>query len=205
MNEFLTFTFELFVITALIAANGFFVATEFALVKVRAGQLRPLAKTGGWRVKFALKATENLGKALSATQLGITLTSLGLGWIGEPFVAHRLEPLLGHMGIANAATVNSISFALAFGLITSFHIVLGELGPKWLAIQRPMTVTLNASAPLLVFYWVFFRSSGCSMSRRTNCSTGPDSSPPERATTISAPRNSNMSSAMRATRIPATP
>ena len=156
MNEFLTFTFELFVITALNAANGFFVATEFALVKVRAGQLRPLAKTGGWRVKFALKATENLGKALSATQLGITLTSLGLGWIGEPFVAHRLEPLLGHMGIANAATVNSISFALAFGLITSFHIVLGELGPKWLAIQRPMTVTLNASAPLLVFYWVFF-------------------------------------------------
>ncbi|MSU65587.1 MAG: HlyC/CorC family transporter [Opitutus sp.] len=156
MSEFLSFAFELFVIIALVAANGFFVATEFALVKVRTGQLRPLAKTGGWRVKFALQATENLGKALSATQLGITLASLGLGWIGEPFVANRLEPLLWRMGIANAATVNSISFAFAFGLITVFHIVLGELGPKWLAIQRPMAVTLNASAPLLVFYWVFF-------------------------------------------------
>ena len=128
MKEFLAIAFEVVVILGLVATNGFFVAAEFALVKVRASQLRPLTKTGGWRVRFALKATENLGAALSATQLGITLTSLGLGWIGEPYVAHRLEPLLARVGIANATTVNSISFALAFGLITFFHIVIGELG-----------------------------------------------------------------------------
>src|SRR3954463_15032019 len=117
MSEALKFAFELFVILALVCANGFFVAAEFALVKVRASQLRPLEKTGGWRVKFALRATQHLDAALSATQLGITLASLGLGWIGDPFIAHRLEPLLARWGITDAGTVSSISFAVAFGVI----------------------------------------------------------------------------------------
>src|ERR1041385_4234410 len=99
MSEALKFAFELGVIFALVFANGFFVAAEFALVKVRASQLRPLAKSGGWRVQFALRATEHLDAALSATQLGIPLASLGLGWLGEPFVAHRIEPLLNWLGI----------------------------------------------------------------------------------------------------------
>ena len=88
---------EILVVLVLVIANGFFVATEFALVKIRASQLRPMIKAGGWRVRFALKATENLDAALSDTQLGVTLASLGLGWVGEPVIAHRVAPLrLGH-------------------------------------------------------------------------------------------------------------
>jgi CBS domain containing-hemolysin-like protein len=156
MSEALKFAFEIFVILALVCANGFFVAAEFALVKVRASQLRPLAKTGGWRVKFALQATDHLDAALSATQLGITLASLGLGWLGEPFVSHRIEPLLARLGVTDTGTIQSVSFAIAFALITFFHIVLGELAPKSLAIQRPKAVSLNAAAPLMFFYKVFY-------------------------------------------------
>ena len=156
MHEVLTITLEFLIIFALVFANGFFVAAEFALVKVRASQLRPMAKTGGWRVKFALRATEHLDAALSATQLGITLASLGLGWLGEPIVGHRIEPLLARFGITDPDAVKSIGFALAFALITFFHIVLGELAPKSLAIQRPKAVSLNAAAPLMIFYWLFF-------------------------------------------------
>ena len=156
MPEPLKVVLELVIILALVAANGFFVAAEFALVKVRASQLRPMLKTGGWRVKFALRATEHLDAALSATQLGITLASLGLGWLGEPFIAHRLEPVLTQLGVTDSGTVASISFALAFTLVTFMHIVLGELAPKSLAIQRPKSVSLNSAAPLMLFYWVFF-------------------------------------------------
>jgi CBS domain containing-hemolysin-like protein len=147
---------EILLVLGLVVANGFFVAAEFALVKVRASQLQPLKKTGGWRVKFALKATEHLDAVLSATQLGITLASLGLGWIGEPVIGHRLEPLLRELGITDPGAIKSISFAVAFALITFFHIVLGELAPKSLAIQRPKAVSLNAAAPLIVFYRIFF-------------------------------------------------
>ncbi|MDO8542004.1 MAG: hemolysin family protein [Opitutaceae bacterium] len=156
MREALTIAFEIFVVLALVAANGFFVAAEFALVKVRTSQLRPLQKTGGWRVKYALKATEHLDAALSATQLGITLASLGLGWLGEPFVGHRIEPLLHRLGVVDPDVTKSIGFAVAFTVITFLHIVLGELAPKSLAIQRPKSVSLNAAAPLMIFYWVFY-------------------------------------------------
>ena len=111
MTTFLGIAFETLVIFLLVAANGFFVAAEFALVKVRASQLRPLAKTGGWRVKFALRATQHLDAALSATQLGITLASLGLGWVGEPYLAHRIQPLLAHAGVSDPTAVHSIAFA----------------------------------------------------------------------------------------------
>ncbi len=157
MNTFLGITFETLVILGLVAANGFFVAAEFALVKVRASQLRPLVrKGGGWRVKFALRATEHLDAALSATQLGITLASLGLGWVGEPFLSHRIEPLLTHLGITDPTTVHSVTFAVAFAVITFLHIVFGELAPKSLAIQRAKGVTLWIAAPLMVFYYIFF-------------------------------------------------
>ncbi len=156
MTTFFGIAFETLLIVALVLANGFFVAAEFALVKVRASQLRPLVKKGGWRVKFALKATEHLDAALSATQLGITLASLGLGWMGEPYIAHRLEPLLSRWNIVEPATVSSISFAIAFATITFLHIIFGELAPKSLAIQRSKAVALWVAAPLLVFYYVFF-------------------------------------------------
>ncbi|MEO6004026.1 MAG: hemolysin family protein [Opitutus sp.] len=147
---------EVFVVLILVLANGFFVAAEFALVKVRASQLRPLAKKGGWRVKFALRATEHLDAALSATQLGITLASLGLGWVGEPYIAHRLEPLLSRWGIVDQGTVHSIAFATAFLIITFLHIIFGELAPKSLAIQRAKSITLWIAPPLMVFYYIFF-------------------------------------------------
>lgn len=156
MSEPLKVFLEIALVLGLVAANGFFVAAEFALVKVRASQLRPLKKTGGWRVKFALQATEHLDAVLSATQLGITLASLGLGWIGEPVIGHRIAPFLRNFGITDPAAISSISFASAFAIITFFHIVLGELAPKSLAIQRPKAVSINAAAPLIIFYRIFF-------------------------------------------------
>jgi CBS domain containing-hemolysin-like protein len=156
MPEAIKSLLEVLLVLALVAANGFFVAAEFALVKVRASQLRPMAKTGGWRVKFALKATEHLDSALSATQLGITLASLGLGWVGEPFVARRLTPWLADWGITDSLAVHSISFAVAFVLITFLHIVFGEQAPKMMAIQRAKAATLWLSAPLMVFHALFY-------------------------------------------------
>jgi CBS domain containing-hemolysin-like protein len=156
MTTFFDIALETLVILVLVLANGFFVAAEFALVKVRTSQLRPLAKTGGWRVKLAIKATEHLDAALSATQLGITLASLGLGWVGEPFLAKRIEPLLAQWGIVDQGTIHSVAFAIAFAVITFLHIIFGELAPKSLAIQRAKSVTLWIAAPLLVFYYIFF-------------------------------------------------
>ncbi|AOS44365.1 Magnesium and cobalt efflux protein CorC [Lacunisphaera limnophila] len=157
MNSLLGFTLEILIILGLVVANGFFVAAEFALVKVRASQLRPLAKKGraGWRLRMALKATQHLDSALSATQLGITLSSLGLGWVGEPFLAHRLEPMLANFGVTDPAAVSSIAFAIAFAIITFLHIVFGELAPKSLAIQRPKGVSLWTAGPLMFFYYLF--------------------------------------------------
>ena len=151
MRTFFGILLETLTVLALVAANGFFVAAEFALVKVRTSQLRPLEKTGGWRVKAAIKASEHLDAALSATQLGITLASLGLGWIGEPFLAHRLAPVLAMVGVTDPTAVTSISFALAFTVITFLHIIFGELAPKSMAIQRAKGVTLWVSGPLLTF------------------------------------------------------
>jgi CBS domain containing-hemolysin-like protein len=155
MTSFLGIALETLIVLALVAANGFFVAAEFALVKIRASQLQPLAATGGWRVKIALWATQHLDGALSATQLGITLASLGLGWVGEPFIAHRIEPLLLGWG-ASADTVHRVAFMLAFVIITFLHIVFGELAPKSLAIQRAKSVTLWTAAPLMGFYYLFY-------------------------------------------------
>lgn len=156
MHAFFGIALEIFIVLGLVAANGFFVAAEFALVKVRASQLQPMVKTGGWRVKLALAATNKLDAALSATQLGITLASLGLGWVGEPFIAHRIAPLMEQFGITEPATISSVSFAVAFAVITFLHIIFGELAPKSLAIQRPKAVSLFTAAPLIIFYYLLF-------------------------------------------------
>jgi CBS domain containing-hemolysin-like protein len=156
MHTVLSIILETLTILLLVAANGFFVAAEFALVKVRTSQLRPLEKTGGWRVRLAIRASEHLDAALSATQLGITLASLGLGWMGEPFLAHRLAPVLRWLGVTDPTAISSIAFVLAFTTITFLHIIFGELAPKSLAIQRAKRVSLWVSGPLMVFYTIFF-------------------------------------------------
>ncbi|MBI2813732.1 MAG: HlyC/CorC family transporter [Opitutae bacterium] len=156
MHALFGITLEALLIFAIVLANGFFVAAEFALVKVRTSQLRPMLKTGGWRVKWALWANGHLGAMISATQLGITLASLGLGWVGEPILAERLAPYLARLGVLDPAMVSSISFAVAFTMITFVHIVFGELGPKAIAIQRAPKVSLWVSAPLVGFYYCFY-------------------------------------------------
>ncbi|MDI1320915.1 MAG: hemolysin family protein [bacterium] len=158
MHGILGNTLQAFGIVALVLANGFFVAAEFGLVKLRASQLQPLVKKGkaGWRLRMALWATQHLGAVLSASQLGVTLASLGLGWVGEPFLAHQLGPVLARWGVTDPAMVSSLSFVVAFTVITFVHITFGELGPKALAIQRPKGVALWTSAPLVVFYCCFY-------------------------------------------------
>lgn len=146
---------KLAAIAALVALNGFFVTAEFALVKVRRSQLDALAAEGNRRAAVAKHVTEHLNAYLSACQLGITLASLGLGWLGEPFVARMLQPLFAAAGLTSATVITSISFAIAFSLITALHIILGEQAPKILAIQKPFEATLWVSPPLRFFYMMF--------------------------------------------------
>jgi CBS domain containing-hemolysin-like protein len=146
---------HLFVILALIFLNGFFVASEFALVKVRSSQLDLLEDEGNHRAGLAKHIIANLDAYLSATQLGVTLCSLALGWIGQPYIAGLLEPPLSHIGITSQAVIDWISLALGFALITYFSIVLGELTPKTVSIRKALQTSLWVSAPLHLFYLIF--------------------------------------------------
>ncbi len=140
----------------LVFLNGFFVAAEFALVKVRPTQIDPHAKAGDRRAKVARHMLTHLDAYLSATQLGITLASLALGWIGEPAFAWVLEPLVLKLPGATPALVHSISLTVAFLVITILHIVLGELAPKSLAIRKPEPTSLWVAMPLYLFYKLTF-------------------------------------------------
>ncbi len=146
---------KLVVIGALVGLNGFFVACEFAIVKVRASQLDALAEEGNARAIFAKHVRAHLDAYLSATQLGITLASLALGWIGEQFLAQMLQPIFALVNIHSHVFVTSVSVALAFAGITFLHIVFGELGPKYTAIANPLPVALRLVRPLGAFYIVF--------------------------------------------------
>src|SRR5680860_1181815 len=119
----------------LVFLNGFFVAAEFAIVKVRETRVSELASEGGKRAQIAVHILEHLDAYLSATQLGITMASLGLGWIGEPALAHILSPPLGYLGITSDTALHTASAITAFAFITFLHIVLGELVPKSIAIR----------------------------------------------------------------------
>ena len=141
---------------ALVALNGFFVAAEFALVKVRPTQLQPRIDAGSYPGRLARHMLDHLDAYLSATQLGITLASLGLGWVGEPAFAWILEPLFRQMPGASPAFVHSITLTSAFLLITFLHIVVGEQAPKSFAIRRPQATSMWIAVPLYVFYWVTF-------------------------------------------------
>lgn len=146
---------KLGVVVLLVALNGFFVAAEFALVKIRGSQLEALASEGNKRAAAAQYVIGNLDAYLSACQLGITLASLGLGWVGEPFLAQILQPFFAFFHVQSPAIITSISFTIAFSIITFLHIVLGEQAPKILAIRKPVPATLWVSAPLRFFYAIF--------------------------------------------------
>jgi CBS domain containing-hemolysin-like protein len=140
----------------LIALNGFFVASEFGLVKLRQTRVKTIAKKLGWRGKVLLKVHQNVDAYLSATQLGITLASLGLGWIGEPAFASVLAYPLSWLGVTHETAIHAISFAVAFGLISYLHIVAGELAPKSLAIRQAEKIGIWTAPPLYFFYWLMF-------------------------------------------------
>src|SRR5437588_727786 len=146
---------KLMTVMALVLINGFFVVAEFALVKIRDSQLKTLTDEGVKRAGFVRQIRDNLNAYLSACQVGITAASLGLGWLGEPFLARMLQPFFALAGIGSVPVIKSISFALAFSAITFLHIVLGEQAPKILAIRKAMAAALFVSTPLRWFYAVF--------------------------------------------------
>jgi CBS domain containing-hemolysin-like protein len=140
----------------LVLLNGFFVAAEFAIVKLRQTQAEELSRIHGFKGRILLKVRTQLDAYLSACQLGITLASLGLGWIGEPAFARLIEPLLLYFGIGSPEIIHGISFAIAFTIISYLHIVLGELAPKSAAIRMPEPVSLWTAVPLFTFYWIMY-------------------------------------------------
>jgi CBS domain containing-hemolysin-like protein len=144
----------LLTVVVLVFANGFFVAAEFALVGVRRSRVETLAADGDRRAGRLLSVLDNLNAYLSASQLGITLASLGLGWVGEPTVAHMLEAPLSRAGIA-VTWIHVISFFVAFAVITTLHIVLGEQAPKLFGLQMAERVALSTALPMQLFYRVF--------------------------------------------------
>jgi CBS domain containing-hemolysin-like protein len=140
----------------LVLINGFFVGAEFALVKIRKSRVdemveerRPFASTAGWLV-------ERLDASLSACQLGITMASLGLGWIAEPAVAHLLRPVILSAGITSEILIHGIAFTIAFTTITACHLVIGEQAPKIAALRRPETAVLWSALPLKIFYFLSY-------------------------------------------------
>jgi CBS domain containing-hemolysin-like protein len=149
----MTTFFNLSLVVFLVLANGFFVASEFSLVGTRRSRISTLAAAGDRKAARLLGLLTNLNAYISATQLGITLSSLGLGWVGEPAIAHLLEaPLKGRV---SDTVLHTISFTIAFSIITFLHIVLGELAPKTLALERAERTALACALPLQIFYRTF--------------------------------------------------
>src|ERR1044072_1547969 len=152
MSSATAITIKLLAVLLLVAANGFFVAAEFALVGVRSSRIETLANQGSRTAKRLMQLLQNLNAYLSACQLGITLASLGLGWIGEPAIARLLEgPLAGW----SEAWRHAISTSVAFIIITSLHIVLGEQAPKLMGLALAERVALTVALPMQLFYRVF--------------------------------------------------
>ena len=150
-----TVMLRIFAVGALVAINGFFVAAEFALVKVRSAQVDVLIEEGSKSAVVARHILDHLDSYLSASQLGITLASLALGWVGEPYLSALLAPIFYKVGISNATAIHSICAVLGFAGITALHITLGEQVPKMLAIRRPLPATIFISQPLRWFTAIF--------------------------------------------------
>jgi CBS domain containing-hemolysin-like protein len=143
-------------VIVLVLLNGFFVATEFALVSVRRTRIQTLAAEGNRRAEGVMDRLDHLDTYIAATQLGITIASLALGWIGEPAIAHLIEPIIHHLPFEVGDGVrHTIAFVFAFSLVTALHIVIGELAPKSLALQRPEETALLVSRWIHLFLQVF--------------------------------------------------
>ncbi len=143
-------------VALLIATNGFFVAGEFALVKIRTTRINQLAEEGNKTAKIIQKQIAHLETYIAATQLGITLASLALGWIGEPSLAHLIDPLFAWIGgPAAQALTHTLAVVISFTIITAGHIILGELVPKSLALQRSEETAFFVSRPLQWFAQLF--------------------------------------------------
>ncbi|MBG9589747.1 hemolysin family protein [Cytobacillus firmus] len=142
-------------IAILIALTAFFVTSEFAIVKIRSSRIDQLIEEGNKNAIAAKKVISNLDEYLSACQLGITITALGLGWLGEPTIEHLLRPVINSFGLPSSIS-HVISFSIAFAFITFLHVVVGELAPKTLAIQKAEAVTLLTTRPLIWFYRVMY-------------------------------------------------
>lgn len=156
-SSLLTIVLKLAVVVVLVLANGFFVASEFALVTVRRSRIAGLVADGNKRARTVIRILDNLTAYISAFQLGVTLASLALGWVGEDTVAHILEPLLERTlpGAASAVVAHSIAIVGAFASISYLHIVLGEIVPKTFALERAERMALAVALPIHVFYRVF--------------------------------------------------
>ncbi len=152
MSQFWTTSFiDMFLILFFVLLNGFFVAAEFAIVKVRSTRIAQIRTK---RALIAQKVISNLDAYLSATQLGITLASLALGWIGEPAISRMIEPLLKYFNTPDWL-IHTLSFGIGFFIITFLHIVIGEMAPKSLAIRKAEATTLKVAPPLNWFYQIF--------------------------------------------------
>lgn len=154
----------LLAVVALVLANAYFVATEFALVAVRRTQVQLWVERGRRGASSVAAAIEHLDDAIAATQLGITLASIGLGFVGEPAIARLIAPVLTQLGVGGFLAVHSVAVAIAFGMITFLHVVVGELAPKAIALDRPGRVALICARPLLLFsrslHWVIVLMNG---------------------------------------------
>src|SRR3989338_11618827 len=148
--------FWILIAIILVLFNAFFVAAEFGMVKIRYTRIAAIKSRYGVRGKILFEINKHLDAYLSACQLGITLASLGLGWIGEPAFAHLLAPLLQQLGVVSVDLIEFIAFAVAFSIISFLHIVVGELMPKSLAIRQSEKVSLWTAVPLYSFYWLMY-------------------------------------------------
>jgi len=148
-------TVNLILIIILIALTGFFVATEFAIVKIRMSKIDQLVAEGKKGAIAAKRVVSHLDEYLSACQLGITVTALGLGWLGEPTVEKLLHPVFAYFNF-NESVTHILSFGIAFALVTFLHVVVGELAPKTIAIQKAEFITLMFSPPIIWFYKIMY-------------------------------------------------
>ena len=156
MEESGNLIFNLFVIVLLLFSNGFFVASEFAMVKVRKTRIEQLVNEGNFNAKIALEAIKDLDKFIAAVQLGVTISSIGLGWVGEGTLARIIEPIFAFLpGISQNVATHTVSVSISFALITFLHVVIGELIPKSIALEYPEQTSLVIARPMHAISFVF--------------------------------------------------